>query len=272
MGVDSSSAQIALARKYVLGESPEQIDRGKDVMDRQQQRVSVAGGEEAEDVGDGGEKGTEREGRGDGASRPERGVEHFGTDDTTKQPNPSNQRQQDEANPIRNDQSKGLAQVDLLVADMTTLTFPPSTFNAVVAFYSIIHLPRSEQRSLLTQIHGWLVSHRTNTTRDEGAVDGGVVPNNANNTKNEAGLESSDGYLLLNLGTSDDPGTYDAHWLGTQHGRMFWSSFDTETNINMIREVGFEVVESAVVYDEEGDGDGEDGKTVSFLWVLARKA
>ncbi len=44
----------------------------------------------------------------------------------------------------------------LIKADMTTVTFPPSSFDGVVAFYSIIHVPRQEQGRLVGRIHDWL--------------------------------------------------------------------------------------------------------------------
>ena len=53
------------------------------------------------------------------------------------------------------------AHVELLVVDMTSLNFPRGSFDAVVAFYSVIHLPRDEQRQLLKQIAEWLVSEDT---------------------------------------------------------------------------------------------------------------
>ena len=39
-------------------------------------------------------------------------------------------------------------------ADMTTLDRPPRSLDAVVAFYSLTHVPRAELPSLLTAIHG----------------------------------------------------------------------------------------------------------------------
>ena len=47
-------------------------------------------------------------------------------------------------------------QATLIHADMMALSFPPSTFDAVVAFYSIFHLPREEQRTMIGRIKGWL--------------------------------------------------------------------------------------------------------------------
>jgi cyclopropane fatty-acyl-phospholipid synthase-like methyltransferase len=45
-----------------------------------------------------------------------------------------------------------------LRADMTDLSFAPETFDAVVAFHSIIHIPRAEHPALLGKIYSWLTS------------------------------------------------------------------------------------------------------------------
>ncbi len=44
----------------------------------------------------------------------------------------------------------------LIKADMTAITFPPSSLDAVIALYSIIHVPRAEQGVLVGRIHDWL--------------------------------------------------------------------------------------------------------------------
>ncbi|KAH0844912.1 putative O-methyltransferase [Fonsecaea pedrosoi] len=118
--------------------------------------------------------------------------------------------------------------VHFIQGDMTHLEFDRSTIQAVVAFYSIIHLPREEQRSLIQQIWEWL---------------------------------SPAGYLLCNLGVADNPGST-ADWLGS---RMYWSSFDVETGMKMLKDTGFTVTQSEVLHDDE------DGRLVPFLWVLAQK-
>src|SRR5215212_3840190 len=43
-----------------------------------------------------------------------------------------------------------------LKADMIELIFAPESFDAVVAFHSIIHVPRAEHPALLADIHRWL--------------------------------------------------------------------------------------------------------------------
>jgi cyclopropane fatty-acyl-phospholipid synthase-like methyltransferase len=45
---------------------------------------------------------------------------------------------------------------NFLKADMTDLSFAPEAFDAVVAFHSIIHLPRAEHPALLGKIRRWL--------------------------------------------------------------------------------------------------------------------
>lgn len=118
--------------------------------------------------------------------------------------------------------------VQFIAGDMMKLAFQPSDLDAVVAFYSIIHLPRDEQSELFKQIWSWL---------------------------------SLGGHLVCNLGVTSDPGSI-KDWLGS---RMYWSSFDAETNLQLLKEVGFDVLESETLWDDE------DGKLIPFLWVLARK-
>jgi SAM-dependent methyltransferase len=41
-------------------------------------------------------------------------------------------------------------------ADMTVVEFPPGSFDAAVAFYSIINVPLAEQPALIARVAGWL--------------------------------------------------------------------------------------------------------------------
>ncbi|WP_086666687.1 class I SAM-dependent methyltransferase [Lentzea kentuckyensis] len=41
-------------------------------------------------------------------------------------------------------------------ADMTALDFPDGEFDAIAAFYSILHVPRAEQPALIAKIARWL--------------------------------------------------------------------------------------------------------------------
>ncbi len=120
--------------------------------------------------------------------------------------------------------------VILLQADMMTLTFPAASFDAVVAFYSIIHLPRAEQAVLIARLAEWL---------------------------------RPGGWFLVNLGVSNDPGSIEPDWLGTA---MYWSSYDAQTNLDLVSQAGLTLVEAETLIDDE------DGESVSFLWILAKKA
>jgi ubiquinone/menaquinone biosynthesis C-methylase UbiE len=44
----------------------------------------------------------------------------------------------------------------LIQADMMTLSFPVETFDAIVAFYSIFHLPKEEQGTMIIRMIDWL--------------------------------------------------------------------------------------------------------------------
>lgn len=118
---------------------------------------------------------------------------------------------------------------DFIVTDMTEIDFPPGSFDAVAAFYSLIHLPREEQPGMIAKIARWL---------------------------------RPGGLYVANMGTADNPGFLE-DWIDGVP--MFWSSFDAETNLGMIRQAGLSLLRSEVL------GGFEDGRPVSFLWVLAER-
>jgi ubiquinone/menaquinone biosynthesis C-methylase UbiE len=97
----------------------------------------------------------------------------------------------------------------LIHADMMTLTFSSDTFDAVVALYSIIHLPREQQEVLISRIKAWL---------------------------------RPGGFLLVNFGTTDNPGNIE-DWLGSE---MYWSSYDVRGNQEMVEKAGFEIAKAEV--------------------------
>ena len=120
---------------------------------------------------------------------------------------------------------------NFLRADMTDLDFPPESFDAVVAFYSIIHVPRAEHPALLEDVRRWL--------RPGGAF-----------------------LATWALGAWEGE---EEDWEGWG-APMRWSHYGEETNLRMLREPGFEVV-SAEARTGKGTGDLEE----TWLWVLARR-
>ena len=107
---------------------------------------------------------------------------------------------------------------DFVCADMTALSFPPSSFAAVAAFYSIIHVPRHEQGNLLDQIAHWL---------------------------------QPGGLLVATMGARDDPGSVEPDWLGAP---MYWSHYDSATNKHLVAQAGLEILSAREQTSEE---DGE---------------
>ena len=116
-------------------------------------------------------------------------------------------------------------------ADMTEVTFAPDSLDAVVAFHSIIHIPRTEHPALLERIHCWL--------RPEGA-------------------------FLATMTLTDYEGRAD-DWEGWG-APMVWSHYDGDTNVAMLREAGF-----GIRYAEPRTGGGTGDESETWLWVLARK-
>lgn len=127
-------------------------------------------------------------------------------------------------------------QAKFVPGDMTTLFFEPASFDGVICFYTMFHLPRSQQKDMISNIHTWL---------KPGAC------------------------LVCNLATIDEEEIY-GEMMG--HG-MFWSSYGVEENEAMVMDAGFETV--AVELREAGDGQLEEDDAdygSKFMWIAARKA
>jgi SAM-dependent methyltransferase len=101
-------------------------------------------------------------------------------------------------------------------ADMSALELPPASFDAVVAFYSLTHVPRADVPGLLTAVHGWL-------------RPGGI--------------------LIASMGAQDSPDAVEADWLGAP---MFFSHHGAKKNRALVRRAGFDL-EEAVVEEEPED-------------------
>jgi ubiquinone/menaquinone biosynthesis C-methylase UbiE len=120
---------------------------------------------------------------------------------------------------------------DFIKSDMMALDLPPDSFDAVVAFYSIIHVPRTEHAALLERVHRWL---------------------------------KPGGCFLATLSVGEWEGE-ESDWEGWG-AAMRWSHYDREANLEMLRGTGFEI-SSAEAWSSAGTGEDEE----TWLWVLARK-
>lgn len=97
-------------------------------------------------------------------------------------------------------------------ADATTLRFPSRSYDAVIALYSLIHMPLSAQPALLRSIADWLVI---------------------------------DGLLLLSAGWGAWTGS-ETGWLGGD-AAMWWSQADVDTYRQWLDQAGFQVIREEFV-------------------------
>jgi len=71
------------------------------------------------------------------------------------------------------------------------------------------------------------------------------------------------GFLLANFAAQELAGRETDNWLDEEKGWMFWSSGGSRGTLDMVKEVGLEVIVQETM---------EDAVDVKFLWILARKS
>jgi len=115
-----------------------------------------------------------------------------------------------------------IPEATFISADATELDFPPSTFDAVVAFFVLAHIPRAELPVLLEHVAIWL------------------RPN---------------GWFLATMGSCGSGESIEASWLGVP---MFFSSLEADESRRLVRAVGLEIVRDEVLVQREPEhGDVE---------------
>ncbi len=122
---------------------------------------------------------------------------------------------------------------EFVCGDVMSVEFEEGSFDAVVAFYSIFHIPREEHRGLFEQIYRWL---------------------------------KPGGYFLCTLSRRDEEAHTEDDFFGVT---MFWSSFELSKSSQMLRDVGFEVVE--VSSTAGGWADEDEAAKEDHPLVLARR-
>ena len=123
---------------------------------------------------------------------------------------------------------KHVPNANFICQDMTKLDFAENTFDGICSYYAIIHIPREEHQPLLTNFYRML---------------------------------KPGGFALLCLGAEHLIDDIEENYLGT---RMYWSHYDTETYLKMLKDCGFSVIWSKRVADETCEGAGH-------LFILAQK-
>ncbi|KAJ7224748.1 methyltransferase domain-containing protein [Mycena haematopus] len=123
--------------------------------------------------------------------------------------------------------------VQVRQGDMMDLTFAAGEFDAVVALYSVLHLPREEQGELLRRVGTW--------------VRGG-------------------GWMLVNFAGKEIEGSVQMGWLEERtdsQNAMYWNSWSPAENRRLVEEAGFRIEVAEIV--------GREGEDADFWWVLAQK-
>lgn len=125
----------------------------------------------------------------------------------------------------------------LVRGDMTALSFAPASFDEVVGFYSIFHLPKEEQGAMVGRIQGWL---------KEG------------------------GWLLFNLHAAGGD-VLREDWMGVP---MFSSGLGVDGNREMMRKHGEEltVVEDEVAVEKIGSVEERFHWVMAVKGKLAKAA
>jgi ubiquinone/menaquinone biosynthesis C-methylase UbiE len=115
-----------------------------------------------------------------------------------------------------------------VLQDITQLSFPADSFDAVCSYYAIIHIPRKEHSAILRNFHRIL---------------------------------RPGGLALLCLGANDLERDVAEDYLGS---RMYWSHYDSKTNLRLLAQAGFDLIWSKTVEDSSSPGSGH-------LFILAQK-
>ena len=95
--------------------------------------------------------------------------------------------------------------------DIMSANFPPAEFDAVVAFYSIFHLPREEHTALFRRIYQWL---------------------------------KPKGYLLATVTSNAEAAYTEDDFFDVQ---MYWSNYELDDYKSILSETGFKLLETTVI-------------------------
>jgi SAM-dependent methyltransferase len=100
-------------------------------------------------------------------------------------------------------------------ADMARLEFRADSFDAIAAFWSVIHVRRDLHAELLRRMHAWL---------------------------------RVGGCLFGTLGSGDNPEERHGDFFGVP---MYWSHFDAATNRRLLADAGFTLVQAEIIEDQD---------------------
>ena len=115
--------------------------------------------------------------------------------------------------------------------DMTKINYPDEYFDGILSFYAIIHVPRDEHYDLLSNFYRML---------------------------------KFNGAVLLIFQSNNDPESYEENFFD-RGVRMYWSGFDKNANLSMLKDIGFKIIWSKSIKESPKWGES------SHLYVFAEK-
>ncbi|MFW9852876.1 MAG: class I SAM-dependent methyltransferase [Candidatus Thorarchaeota archaeon] len=118
---------------------------------------------------------------------------------------------------------KNVPEAEFIEADMTKLTFPDNSFDGIVSLYAIFHVSREKHEKLFQDLHRMLKT-------------GGIL------------------FFCTNYNESEETDDY----LGAE---IFWSSYSSEKTLQMLEQIGFEIIYDALL--ERGEEE--------HYWIFAKK-
>ena len=130
---------------------------------------------------------------------------------------------------------KNVPAAKFVLADVVKTEFPASSFDAIVSFYAIFHIPRQEHLNLFRQFAQWL---------------------------------RPGGLLLFTVARQDDgPGYTEDDFFGET---MYWSNFGPTTYRKFLTETGFQVEQEGIVGGGFGSVEAPDGEGVHPFFCAVR--
>jgi cyclopropane fatty-acyl-phospholipid synthase-like methyltransferase len=123
---------------------------------------------------------------------------------------------------------RNVPQGSFVVSDLTEFESVPGSFDAVIALYSLTHVPRDRYPTLFARLVDWL---------------------------------RPGGWLLASMGSSDEAGWNEEDFLGFGHTN--WTNgFDPDTSRRLLQEAGFDLERAEIVADVTPFGPER------WFWVL----
>jgi ubiquinone/menaquinone biosynthesis C-methylase UbiE len=107
----------------------------------------------------------------------------------------------------------------LICEDIMKINFKNKIFNAIIALFSIMHLPKNDQLKIFDKLYSWL---------------------------------EKDGLLLISLNPDIDNEPINTKWMGVD---MYWNNIGENEYKKIITNAGFEIIECNILNEKTKNND-----------------